>query len=54
MMIKMFPEDMIVKHALAGLCMNSISQVGWVAPPQCYIPIYTCLLLAGDKNEHLY
>ena len=27
MMIKMFPEDMIVKHALAGLCVNTISQV---------------------------
>ena len=27
MRIKMFPEDMIVKHALAGLCVNTISQV---------------------------
>ena len=53
MMIKMFPEDMMVKHALAGLCMNTISQVGWVVPPPM-LHSYACLLLAGDKNEHLY
>ena len=49
-MTKMFLEDMMVKHALAGLCINP---VGWVAPPPM-LHSYTCLLLAGDKNEHVY
>ena len=57
MMIKMFPEDMIVKHALAGLCVNTISQVCMRCGLGSPTPNATFLympFLAGDKNEHLY